>query len=55
MNNSELRERAKLSTVTLAKLSKDENVGVDVLTRIYETLNCGIEDIIEILPAKDPE
>ncbi|MDR0917896.1 MAG: helix-turn-helix transcriptional regulator [Oscillospiraceae bacterium] len=52
MNKTDLRERAKLSTVTMAKLSKCENVGTDVLTRICAVLECRVEDIMEILPER---
>ena len=48
MNKTMLREKAKLSSGTIAKLGKNENVTTDVLVKICKTLNCDICDIIEI-------
>lgn len=38
---------ARISSVTLAKLSKNENVSTETLLRICEALNCKITDIVE--------
>ncbi len=48
MNKSELRETTGISTNALAKLGKNEHVSTDVLSKICESLNCNIEDIIKI-------
>jgi putative transcriptional regulator len=48
MNKTMLREKAKLSSSTIAKLGKNENVTTDVLVKICRTLKCDIGDIIEI-------
>lgn len=56
MNKSELREKAHLSSGTIAKLGKNENVTTDVLVKICKALNCNIADIVEIVndtPDKD--
>lgn len=47
LNKTMLREIAGISTSTLAKLSKDENVGMDVLEKLCVALNCQPGDIIE--------
>ena len=49
MTKTELRLAANISTTTLAKLGKDETVSMDVMLRICKVLNCGIEDVIEIV------
>ena len=49
MTKTELRLAADISTKTLAKLGKDETVSMDVMLRICKVLNCGIEDVIEIV------
>ena len=49
MTKTELRVAADISTTTLAKLGKDETVSMDVMLRICKVLNCGIEDVIEIV------
>lgn len=48
MTKTQLREKADIATSTLAKLSKDKQVSMDVLLRICKTLDCGLDDIIEI-------
>ena len=48
MTKTQLREKAAIATSTLAKLSKDEQVSMDVLLRICKTLDCGLDDIVEI-------
>lgn len=47
MNKSELRDKVHMSSSTLAKLSKNQEVTLDVLMRICKTLDCRIEDIME--------
>jgi DNA-binding Xre family transcriptional regulator len=47
MNKQQLKEQAGVSSATIAKLSKGENITTDVLLKICESLNCHIEDILE--------
>lgn len=47
MKKTELRIAAGLSTTTLAKLSKNEAVSMNVLLRICRVLNCSIVDIMD--------
>ena len=49
MTKTELRLAADISTTTPAKLGKDETVSMDVMLRICKVLNCGIEDVVEIV------
>ena len=44
---------AGISSASVAKLTKGENVQTDVLVKICTALNCGIEDIMEILPEQE--
>ena len=46
MTKKELREKSGISTVSLAKLGKGENLTTAVLLKIAETLNCNIDEII---------
>lgn len=48
MNRTELRKAAGISSSSLAKLGKDENVTTDVLLRICKALDCELDDIAEI-------
>lgn len=49
MKKMELKELAGISNTTLAKLGKNENVGIDILAKICGALNCKIEDVVEIM------
>lgn len=51
MKKKDLKEKAELSTATMAKLGKNESVSLDVLVRVCKVLNCEIGDVVEI--AKD--
>lgn len=50
MSKTDLRERVGISTATLAKFEKGEPVSMSVLEKICLSLNCRIEDVVEILP-----
>lgn len=44
---SDLKEKAGISSASLAKLGKGDNITTDVLLRICEAMDCRIEDILE--------
>ncbi|MGW6251603.1 helix-turn-helix domain-containing protein [Peribacillus butanolivorans] len=46
MNKVDLQKQLKISSSTLAKIGKDENVSMKVLDDICDLLQCEIEDII---------
>ena len=48
MTKTQLREKANISTVTLAKLGKNETVSMDILLRICKELDCGFDEIVEV-------
>lgn len=50
MSRSDLRERAHISSVTLAKLGKGESVTTGILVRICHVLDCNIGDIVDVIP-----
>ena len=50
ISKTQLIKDAKISTNAMAHLGKNEDVRVEVLVKICETLNCSIEDIMEIVP-----
>lgn len=47
MKKKELAQIAGVSTYTINKLNKNENVTVEVLGKICRALNCTIDDIME--------
>ncbi len=50
IKKGELQEMSDVSAASIAKLGRCENVTTDVLLRICEALDCGIEDIMERVP-----
>ena len=50
MKKSDLKEKAGISSASLAKLGKGANITTDVLLKICEYLNCDIADIVEVVP-----
>ena len=55
MSKTELRERAKISSSTLAKIGKEEMLSADVLMKICEVLDCDIGDILELVKDENEE
>ena len=52
IKKKDLKDKAELSTATMAKLGKNESVSLDVLVRICKVLNCEIGDVVEIVDDK---
>lgn len=50
MKKQDLRAAAKISSSSVAKLSKGENVNTDILVKICKALECDVSDIMEITP-----
>jgi len=50
MNKVALRDAIDITPATLAKLSKNQPVNMDVLARICKGLNCNIGDIVDYIP-----
>lgn len=53
MTKTNLRDASGISTASLAKLGKDENITSAVLTKICTALDCDISDIMEIIDVPD--
>lgn len=49
MMKKDLAEQAHISTASIAKLGRNENVNTDILLRICTALECDIGDIMEIV------
>lgn len=47
MTKQDLRKMTGLSSASIAKLGKGQNVNTDVLIRICNALNCDLHDIVE--------
>lgn len=50
MKKKDLAKAANISNYTITKMSKGENVTVEILGKICTALNCNIEDIMEFIP-----
>ena len=49
---SSIGKMAGISHYTMTKMGKDEDVTIEVLTKICDALGCGIDDIVEFIPGK---
>lgn len=49
MKKKDLREATGMSTTSLAKLSKNENINTEILVKICKVLECDIGDIMEVI------
>ena len=49
----DLAAAADISNYTISKMSKGENVTVEILGKICKALNCKIDDIMEFIPDKE--
>ena len=52
LNKTEFAKEVGISTNTLAKLSRNEYVSMEIIVRICRKMDCNIDDIVEILPEK---
>lgn len=48
MNKADLKRTTGISTASIAKLGKGENVTTDILVKICKVLNCELNDIMEL-------
>ena len=55
MSKKDLRELSGISTASLAKLGKGENLTTNVLLKICEALQCNINEIVETVPDVESE
>ena len=54
LNKTEFAREVGISSNTLAKLSKNELVSLEVLVRICRQLDCSLGDIVQIAPSEAP-
>ena len=50
MKKKDFQEAAGLTGYAMNKLSRDEAVTTDILAKICRSLNCTVDDIMEVLP-----
>ncbi len=47
MNRTELKDAAEISFDVLAKMGRDKFIPMESIHKIYQTLSCGIGEIME--------
>ena len=47
MNKTTLRDYTGITSATLARLSKNEPVSMEILGRLCEAFDCNLEDIVQ--------
>jgi DNA-binding Xre family transcriptional regulator len=55
LNKGDLRKLTGISTSSIAKLAKGENVNTDILVKICLGLNCQLHEIMELAPRNKEE
>lgn len=50
MKKKDLQAQAGISWTSVTKLSKGENVSMEVLMKVCKALECNIGDIIDLIP-----
>ena len=55
MNKQDLKKNSGVSTASIAKLGKGENITTDVLIKICIALDCDITDIMELVQDSSPQ
>ena len=53
MTKTDLRMQTGMSTSTLAKMSNNENVSMEIILRICEILECNVGDIVDATKVED--
>ena len=54
MNKQDLRRATGISTASIAKLNKGENITTDILIKICAALDCDLTDIMELSRKEQP-
>ena len=47
---TELIREAKITSNSMARMGKDEDVRLHVLVQLCRYFNCGLDDLVEIMP-----
>ena len=55
MKKKDLQMAAGISSASVTKLAKNENVNTEVLQKVCAALNCDIGDIMEMIPQNNDD
>ena len=53
MTKTDLRMKIGMSTSTLAKMSNNENVSMEIILRVCEILECNVGDVMDATKKED--
>ena len=53
MTKTDLRIKTDMSTSTLAKMSKNKVVSMDIMLRLCDVLECNVGDIMDVTKTED--
>ena len=54
LKKKDLMDQCNISSASLAKLTKGENITTYVLLRICEGIDCDFADIMQVIPDQEP-
>jgi len=55
MSKTDLKHVSGISTTSIAKMGKGENITTNVILKICNALDCGTDDIMEVIEQKQPK
>ena len=55
LKKKDLCAMADISTTSVSKLAKDQNVNTEILEKICDALHCDVCDIVEVVPKNSEE
>ena len=55
MMKKDLHAMTGVSTTMMSRLSKDEDVSTEIMSKICSVLNCDVGEIMEVVPDKKEE
>lgn len=55
INKTAMRKKAGITSNAMAKMGKNQPVNMEVLAKICRVLDCGIEDVVEIIDDEKQE
>jgi DNA-binding Xre family transcriptional regulator len=54
MSKTDLKQLSGISTTSLAKMGKSENITTGVILKICNALDCSTDDIMEVVDVQPP-
>ena len=55
MSNAELMEQTGFSANVITRLKRNNYISLDSIEKMCSVLNCGVDDILEFIPANTEE